>query len=67
MLLTALAATPLGAAGLAPATTYNVLMIGSFVLSAVATWLLVARLTGSARAAFVAGLLYGFHPFRFEH
>jgi len=27
----------------------------------------VLRLTGSARAAFIAGLFYGFHPFRFEH
>lgn len=67
MLLTSLFAAPLLWAGLAPAVTYNVLMVASFLLSAMATYLLVVRLTGSARAGFVAGLLYGFHPFRFEH
>jgi hypothetical protein len=67
MLLTSLMAAPLLGVGVAPAVTYNVLMVASFLLSAVATYLLVIRLTGSARAAFVAGLLYGFHPFRFEH
>jgi hypothetical protein len=67
MLLTSALAAPLLAAGIAPAVTYNVLMVSSFLLSAIATYLLVVRLTGSARAAFIAGLFYGFHPFRFEH
>lgn len=67
MLLTSVLAAPLLAAGIAPAITYNVLIVSSFFLSAMATYLLVVRLTGSARAAFIAGLFYGFHPFRFEH
>jgi hypothetical protein len=67
MLLTSALAAPLLAVGVAPAITYNVLMVSSFFLSAMATYLLVVRLTGSARAAFIAGLFYGFHPFRFEH
>ncbi len=67
MLLTSLEAVPLLAAGVPRAVTYNVLMLSGFFCSAIATYLLVARITGSARAAFIAGLLYGFHPFRFEH
>lgn len=67
MLAPALAGSALMAAGVAPAVTYNVLMIAGFLTSAVATYLLVVRLTGSPRAAFVAGLFYGFHPYRFEH
>ena len=30
-------------------------------------YVLVERLTGSAAAAFVSALLFGFHPYRFEH
>jgi hypothetical protein len=67
MLLTSLLAAPLLWADIPPAVTYNILMAASFLLSAVAMYLLVVRVTGSGRAAFVAGLLYGFHPFRFEH
>ncbi len=67
MLVPALIAAPFFAAGVAPAVTYNVLMIAGFLTSALATYLLVVRLTGSPRAAFVAGLFYGFHPYRFEH
>jgi hypothetical protein len=67
MLLTSLEAVPLLAAGVPRAVTYNLLMLSGFFFSAVATYLLVARITGSVRAAFIAGLLYGFHPFRFEH
>ena len=43
---------------------YNLLFISTFALSAFATFLLVRDLTGNARAAFVAGLVYGFLPYR---
>jgi hypothetical protein len=67
MLLPSLMAAPLRAAGVHPVIAYNVLLLSGFVFSALATYLLVERLTGSARAAFVAALMYGFYPYRFEH
>lgn len=66
-LLPALTSIPLRASGLHPVLAYNVLFLSGFVLSALATYLLVERLTGSSRAAFVSALIYGFYPYRFEH
>lgn len=43
---------------------YNLLFISTFALSAFATYLLVLDLTGDRRAAFIAGLVYGFLPYR---
>lgn len=43
---------------------YNLLFISAFALSAFGTYLLVLDLTGNKRAAFVAGLVYGFLPYR---
>ena len=67
MLLPATMACPLLAAGLHPVVAYNLLFLAAFVFSGLAMYLLVAHLTGSPRAAFVSGLLFGFYPFRFEH
>lgn len=43
---------------------YNLLFISTFALSAFGTYLLVLDLTGNRRAAFIAGLVYGFLPYR---
>ena len=43
---------------------YNLLFLSTFVLSAFGTYLLVHDLTGDRRAAFIAGLVYGFLPYR---
>jgi hypothetical protein len=43
---------------------YNLLFISSFALSGLGTYLLVRDLTGDRRAAFIAGLIYGFLPYR---
>jgi hypothetical protein len=43
---------------------YNLLFISTFVLSAWGTYLLVLDLTGNRYAAFIAGLVYGFLPYR---
>lgn len=43
---------------------YNLLFLSTFVLSAVGAYLLVHDLTGDRRAAFIAGLVYGFLPYR---
>ena len=37
------------------------------MLSGIAAALLVERLTGSSRAGFVAGIVFGFYPYHFEH
>lgn len=67
MLWPSLTAVPLLAAGLHPVVAYNVLFLSSFVLSGLATFALAAHLTGSRRAAFIAALLFGFYPYRFQH
>ena len=43
---------------------YNLLFISTFALSGFGTYLLVRDLTGDKRAAFIAGLIYGFLPYR---
>jgi hypothetical protein len=43
---------------------YNLLFISTFALSAFGTYLLVRDLTGSTHAALIAGLVYGFLPYR---
>lgn len=46
---------------------YNLLFLGSFVLCGVGMYLLVRALTASPAAAFAAGLVYAFFPYRFAH
>jgi len=47
--------------------TYNVLFLFGFVFSGYGTYLLVKYLTGDRRAAFVAGIIFAFCPYRFAH
>jgi hypothetical protein len=67
MLLPALTTAPFLAVGMHPVVAYNLVMILSFIASAFAMYLLAERLTGSPAASFIAGLLFGFYPYRFEH
>jgi hypothetical protein len=67
VILPALTIAPLLALGVHPVLAYNILFLSGFWLSGVATYLLVERLTHSARAAFVAGLTYTCYSYRFEH
>jgi len=43
---------------------YNLLFLSTFVLSGLGVYLLARSLTGNAAAAFVAGLLFAFCPYR---
>ncbi len=43
---------------------YNLVFLSTFALSGLGVFLFVRELTGSARAAFVAGLFYAFAPYR---
>jgi hypothetical protein len=47
-----------------PILSYNLLFLSTFVLSGLGIYLLVRELTGSAVAAFVAGLMFAFAPYR---
>jgi len=56
--------TPLIWMGAAPATAYSVTFLLSWPLSAIAAHALAYRLTGRHDAGFVAGLIFGFNPYR---
>jgi hypothetical protein len=55
---------PLHAAGLTPIAAYNISLILSCWLSAWFAFLLGRRLTGSTAAGIIAGLAFGFAPYR---
>jgi hypothetical protein len=55
---------PIYAATKNPILCYNLLFLSTFVLSGFGTFLLVRDLTGNRFAAFVAGLLFAFAPYR---
>lgn len=59
--------TPIQWLGGSPITAYNVMFLLTFVLSALAAHVLVVRLSGRHDAALLAGLIYGFNPFRVAH
>ena len=47
--------------------TYNFLILASFVLTAFGTYLLARELWSNRLAAFLAGIIVGFCPYRFAH
>jgi F5/8 type C domain len=53
--------------GGSPIAAYNVAFLLTFPLSALAAHALVLRLSGRHDAAVIAGLVYGFNPFRVAH
>src|SRR5215510_1947195 len=50
-----------------PILCYNALFLSTFALSGLGMFLFARELTGSAPAAFVAGLAYAFAPYRFSN
>jgi len=60
-------ATPLQWLGCSPVAAYNLTLIATFPLSALAAHWLGIVLTGRHDAATVAGLAYGFCPYRIAH
>jgi hypothetical protein len=61
-----LQALPAYALGANVLLCYNLLFLSSFVLSALGAFLLVRDLTGRTAPALLAGLCYGFAPYRVE-
>ncbi len=67
MVVEGLVAAPLLWAGLPPMLVHNLLLLGAIVASAVGLFVLVRMLTGSAAAGVIAGIVFAFVPYRFEH
>ncbi len=67
MLLPATVLAPLSWAGARPLVVYNVFLLSTFVLNALAAYVLVYRLVGSYPAGLLAGVIFAFSPYRFEH
>ena len=65
--LQGLVAAPFLLAGVSQVLVYNVLLLASIALSGAAMWLLAYRYTGDAHAAVLAGIIFAFVPFRFDH
>ena len=62
-----LISTPLQWLGAGPQFAYNVVFLLTFPLCAIGAYLLALELTGREDAAFIAGLLFGFAPYRIAH
>ena len=62
-----LISTPLHWLGVGPQAAYNVVFLLTFPLSALGAYLLGYELTKRHDAAFIAGLLFGFAPYRIAH
>lgn len=58
---------PLQWLGSSPQFAYNVAFLSSFFFCAICAALLAHELTGRRDAAFIAGVAFGFHPFRVAH
>lgn len=67
MLLPAAVVAPLNWAGIEPLVVYNLTLLGAFLLSGLAAYLLVRRLTGSVAAGLLGGVVFAFSPYRIDH
>ena len=67
VLVPGLMAAPLLWLGVHQVTVYNIIFLSGFALSGAAMFLLVRALTRSTGAAFIAGFVFAFLPFRFMH
>jgi hypothetical protein len=66
-LLEGLAGAPLIWSGVSRVTTYNVVLLLSIALSGWAMWRYALYLTGHSGASIVAGIVFAFVPYRFDH
>ena len=67
MLVESLLAAPLLWAGLPPVLVHNLMLLGAIVASAVGMFVLARHISGSAAGAVIAGVIFAFAPYRFEH
>jgi hypothetical protein len=67
MIVEGLVAAPLLWAGVPPMLVHNLLLLGAIVASAVGMFVLVRSLTESSAGGVLAGIVFAFVPYRFEH
>src|SRR3982751_1165773 len=67
MLVQGVIAAPLIWLGVRPVHVHNLMLLGAIVFSAMAMFALVRYLTRSRGAALLAGTIFAFAPYRFEH
>ncbi|HET7697258.1 MAG TPA: hypothetical protein VFK57_16210 [Vicinamibacterales bacterium] len=67
MFVEGLLMAPLTWLGLNPVLVHNLALLGAITLSGAAIFALVRYLTGSRGAGVIAGLVFCFAPYRFEH
>ncbi|MDP2319478.1 MAG: hypothetical protein Q8O42_09105 [Acidobacteriota bacterium] len=67
VLMQGLVAAPLLWSGLSPVSTYNLILLASIALSGWTMFLYARHLTSSVSAGVLAGIVFAFVPFRFDH
>jgi hypothetical protein len=67
LLAPAVVATPLLWMGVSRILVYNIVFVSGFILSGVGAAVLVRELTRNTGASIVAGILFAYQPFRFDH
>ncbi len=67
ILLEGIVGLPFIRAGVPLVYVFNTLVLGSFVACGLAMFLLVRRLTGAALPATLAGIVFAFVPYRYDH
>ena len=67
MIVEGIVAAPLVWAGMKPLLMQNLLLLGAMAASGAAMFALARYLTGSRGAGIVAGIVFAFAPYRFEH
>jgi hypothetical protein len=67
MFVEGLLAAPLLWAGVPPVLVHNLLLLAALIGSAFGMYALTERLTASRAAAVIAGIIFTFAPYRFEH
>jgi hypothetical protein len=67
MLVEALIAAPLFAAGLRPVLIHNLMLLGAIAASGVAMFTLARYLSRSTTGAIIAGIVFAFAPYRAAH
>jgi len=67
VIVPALMSAPLFWLGVHPVLVYNLLLLSGFVFSGVTMFLLARALTGRIEAGLIAGAIFAFYPYRYEH
>ncbi len=67
LLAPSVVSTPLLWMGMSRVLVYNLVFVSGFILSGVGAAFLVRELTRNTAASIVAGILFAYQPFRFEH